>query len=488
MNIDSNLIKDLISQTIKKTYQYFSIGNYIDAEILLEQALKIDYSLEIRQLLTVCKMNLKKYDEAKVICLETVKESNSAEDYNNLGLIEKLQGNCRKALVFYKKAMSINSNKPSILANYASFLYEKKKTKKAHELIDKAIELSPKHEVFKLNKTSMYMALCKYKMASVYLQSIMGEIDKNSYLNVEYFYCMAAQGKYSQAWNHFEARYSSVQPIKKTLERYKKPLLKEKKNFYEEKICIVQEQGAGDNMMFLRFIPEFLKIAPNSYFESGRLFGSYCDKIGINHQETISEDATHIIGLMSLPYLLDVKKASIPLNPFAYEKKSNDKIKIGLCWAGSPLHPMDYQRSTFLRSYDELLKNDKFEIYSFQKDRRPRKYINNDKIYDFSDGFDEYRLTDLSEKLVDVYSTARLMLDMDYMVSVDTFPAHIAATCGIPTMLILSDKPDWRWGFRKKKTEWYPSIEIFRCHKNTKLENIVSQIADKIEKGCQNNF
>jgi len=40
--------------------------------------------------------------------------------------------------------------------------------------------------------------------------------------------------------------------------------------------------------------------------------------------------------------------------------------------------------------------------------------------------------------------------------------AHLAASCGVPTWLLIARPCDWRWQLKGDATPWYPAIRIFR--------------------------
>lgn len=46
--------------------------------------------------------------------------------------------------------------------------------------------------------------------------------------------------------------------------------------------------------------------------------------------------------------------------------------------------------------------------------------------------------------------------------SVDTAVAHLAASLGTPTWLLLAANPDWRWLLARADTPWYPAMRLFR--------------------------
>ncbi len=60
------------------------------------------------------------------------------------------------------------------------------------------------------------------------------------------------------------------------------------------------------------------------------------------------------------------------------------------------------------------------------------------------------------------YDTATAVRSLDLVISADTAVAHLSASCGIPTWVLLPHTPDWRWGLGRETTPWYPAARLFR--------------------------
>jgi hypothetical protein len=62
----------------------------------------------------------------------------------------------------------------------------------------------------------------------------------------------------------------------------------------------------------------------------------------------------------------------------------------------------------------------------------------------------------------DVMQTAALMQQLDLVISVDSFPAHLAGALGVPVWTLLHFDADWRWLEHRDDSPWYPSMRLFR--------------------------
>ena len=74
------------------------------------------------------------------------------------------------------------------------------------------------------------------------------------------------------------------------------------------------------------------------------------------------------------------------------------------------------------------------------------------------------------------YSTI-IVSRLDKVITVDTSLAHISGALGVPTKILISKVPDWRWGLKEKKTEWYKSVELIRQDKNGDWKSIINCLA-----------
>lgn len=473
--------QDLFQQTKSQIIDLLNNNLYYEADILAEQGYKVFNDFHMKKLLGLCKFSIKKYDECKKILYEIVSEHPNGEDFNNLSLAERFTNNINQSYKLGLKAVMINPKNPAFWANLSTTAKILGKHNKSIEFINKALELQPNNTSFYFNKGSYYFHSGHFRNAEKTFKTGLKIKPINENMCVELFYILASQKRYEEAWKFYEFRYNTMKQVSSIYKRSKLPVLLEKKSYYDEKIAIFYEQGNGDNLMFLRFVPEFQKVAPNSYLiNDHELLSGFVNTLNIRQSKQILSDTTHMICIMSLPYHLSIKKILQPLLIQQHKPKPSKKLKVGIVWAGSAYHPMDLQRSAFLSDFEIFLNDDSMEIYSFMKDRRKRKRLGCDQEIDFSENFDNYKIIDLGANLKTVQDTADQLNNIDIVISVDTFAAHIAGSCNVPTFLIVSDLPDWRWGRRSEKSDWYKSVRIFRKNKKCTYKDVIRKIYNTV--------
>jgi hypothetical protein len=169
----------------------------------------------------------------------------------------------------------------------------------------------------------------------------------------------------------------------------------------------------------------------------------------------------------SLPRLFGTSLANIPdgrgyLSPGPHRKAMwRDRlgrllplggIRVGLVWAGNPENSMDWRRSVPLKLLAPLTAIEGMTPVSLQlqapeADRSVMAGIG---------------LLDVSAELTDFQETACVIANLDLVVSVDSAVAHLSASMGVPTWVLVYQPADWRWLIGREDSPWYPSVRLFR--------------------------
>ena len=106
------------------------------------------------------------------------------------------------------------------------------------------------------------------------------------------------------------------------------------------------------------------------------------------------------------------------------------------------------------------------KFYSFNRDFKPGD----------EERMRDYKLENLAPRLTDFAAAARLIGQMDLVITCDTATAHLAGGLGKKTWVLLPFAPDWRWLTRRDDSPWYPTMRLFRQPKPEDWQSVIENV------------
>lgn len=156
------------------------------------------------------------------------------------------------------------------------------------------------------------------------------------------------------------------------------------------------------------------------------------------------------------------------------------QFKIGINWQGAPItdaftgtkieNPQPLQPAML----DSLFAINQLSFYTLTKGSQQTiedLHQQNKNIYALS------AMTD-SGPFMD---PAAIIQNMDLIITVDNFIAHLAGAMGKPVWLLLAKSADCRWFSDRRDSPWYPTMRIFRQEKEGEWESVVTAITTALE-------
>jgi tetratricopeptide (TPR) repeat protein len=257
-------------------------------------------------------------------------------------------------------------------------------------------------------------------------------------------------------------------------------------------LLVMAEQGLGDTLQFVRYVPELLKrnikvslVAPRRLH---KLLRDVCAGVTLLPlEEARSVAANHWCALLDLPYILKIKpenynKPAVYLhsNPDKWrqimlEKAKGARLLIGINWQGNPDPSIDQGRSVPLEMFKPLAEMPDVALFSLQKGHGEEqlascsfrnRIITLDDVDTGDDGF---------------IDTASIMQNLDFVVSSCTSTPHLAGALGVPVKLMLKTPGcDWRWLARPKTSIWYENHTLYRQSKPGDWASVMAEIIDDL--------
>lgn len=245
----------------------------------------------------------------------------------------------------------------------------------------------------------------------------------------------------------------------------------------QNEIVVICEQGYGDHIQFSRYLYALKERVDKVYLASlpplAELFKKNFPFVEVISHKEINPQM-QAIRICDLPYVLNIDFENIPFSQGYLQSEKADikskKLKVGLCWeAGSAGIRTMINRTINIRLLEPLLNLENTQIYSFQ-------------VTDSLNGNERYpQMINLAKDFKSFEDTAKSLLAMDVVVTVDTSVAHLAGALGVKTFLMLPYASDWRWFSDTQTTSWYNSVEIFKQNDAISWENVINKILERLK-------
>ncbi|GEM_PF-6404926 len=424
---------------------------------------------------------------------------------------QEKMGNYKNSISTYQKILNITGSNSSIFYQIGRLYYENKDYQSAEIYLLKAIKTNYLFTEAIYLLASCYRYLENYNQSLTYFKHYL-KIDSqnaNVFYNIAVIYEQLSEWDkslhyldyalsinpnfveahwnkalillrlqiFDKAWKEFEWRKMRKEFLSKKIDL---PELIDFENSQDKSVLVYTEQGLGDSLQFLRFVPnikdKFQKIGVlceenlKSIFQKSQFF----DEIFVTNEQNDFSKYHLKLSLLSLPFLLDVshKVQEIPI--FEQNQRIPGKIiKVGICWRGNSEHLNDKNRSIAIENFLEMLPQEKnFQFYNLQYGELSESEIAN---------LNKIKAINLMQNSPDFENSLQIISSLDLVVSVDTAILHLSGNMGIKTLVPISAKSDWRWGISGKSTIWYNSVELFRQTKLGVWDDVFEKIRNRIK-------
>jgi Tfp pilus assembly protein PilF len=395
-----------------------------------------------------------KIREARAIYEKIVSiEPNNDSAHHMLSFTCVLNGEYELALKHITTAISLYRCCADYYNTAGSILRDMNCLKEAFLILKEGIHCNPNNPETYNNLALVLNDLGKYEEAKQCFETSLALDPNAAFVHFNYALTLLKTGDFMKGWQEYEWRQRLTSPLPRTL-----PQLTDLRN---RSIVLHHEQGFGDTIQFIRYAKLFkqagAKVNVSVPFPLERLIKT-CPYVDSVNGEVMFAD--YVIPMMSSPLIFN-GEVPLPCLQVKYKPKLTG-LNIAICWTSKKQNVKDciFQEGgrilpslaalAYKSAQHRLLNHENFEkistlanLWCVQPDVEIEvPYITKIHTEDFLD-------------------TAEFLTQMDLVISIDTSIAHLAGSLNIPTWLILPKNSEWRWGL-SDKTNWYPSIKIFR--------------------------
>jgi tetratricopeptide (TPR) repeat protein len=412
------------------------------------------------------------------------------EAYNQIGVILCKQEKFPQAAESCKKALEIDADYAEAWNSLAVALNGCEQYAEAMESYQKAIGLDPDYAeaYYNLANCLRNQNQCEESIA-IYEKAIQIKPDyAEAHWNLSH--SLLLTGKLAQAWDEYAWRRNPDLNIISYPHKYDQPYW-DGSSFEGKRLLVHYEQGFGDNIQFIRYLPMVKQRGGTVILEAREpLFKLFKQIEGVDEfvqtdprgnapdvqfdYHTSPLDMPRLFGttLETIPCEIPYLHADPEKTPYWRTRVDNDYFKVGLVWAGSEFHGNDKNRSCRLENFAPLAKIKGVKLYGLQK---------GDAGWQVEDLPEEMEMVGLGTGFDDFADTTGAIENMDLVISVDTSVLHLAGAMGKPVWAIIPFEPEWRWMLDREDSPWYPTMKLFRQKQRADWSELFDRAARELE-------
>lgn len=405
-----------------------------------------------------------------------------AEVHLNLGNWHRRQYAFEAAIEAYREAIEIAPEHAGARNNLANALNSINRREEARQHIDRAIALRPNDPATLTNLAQIQKGEGDIAKAIETFDLALAADPAFRDARFGRSVCSLLLGRFADGWRDYRARESLVaagHPFEM------EPL---PDDLSDKKILIRRDQGLGDELFFLRFLPGLKSRGAIVSYEPDPRLADMLDRAGIC-DELIAPGATptgiaHQIAVCDLPWLLgmadtDTPPPTVALSPApdrteALAQRLNAfgaAPRIALTWRGGVKgHDRGLYKEVPLGEFGAVLKNIDATFVAVQRNPAPGE------IEELSDVLGR-PVHDMTEHNSDLEAMLALMPLFDAYAGVSNTNVHLREACGKPSHVLVPNPPEFRWMATGPASPWFPGTGVYRQATDGSWDDALAQLA-----------
>jgi FkbM family methyltransferase len=385
----------------------------------------------------------------------------------NLGTALLSLGQYDEALAACRQAIALQLHGAAIRSSLGGAMLELGAVPEAMALCREAIALDPTLPAAHFNLSHTYKAMNRLQEAALAARRAIALRPDAAEYHFHLAHILLLQGDLAAGWDEYEWRLKLPDFAWMGSLLGARPLWNGE-DIGDQTILVYTEQGFGDIIQFVRYLPMVVSRAGRVILAAHppmrRLLETIEGIVVVSLQEAPLQDFDVQCPLLSLPRAFATRLDTIPLGvPYLrvdpseqarwHRRMCGGRLRVGIVWAGNPATQRDRFRSPGLHSVMPLFSvtGVDFVVLQMGEGRQDCDAVPLPP-----------HVLDLGGEITDLADTAAIMAGLDLMISSCTGPLHLAGALGVPVWAMIPFAPHFPWLLGRTDTLWYPSMHLYR--------------------------
>jgi len=394
---------------------------------------------------------------------------------NNLAMLYQTKGHTNKAKQYYLKALKLIPDDPEILNNYGYTLYRNYEYSSALDVLHTLLKKAPNFSDAYLNIGLILQATGDLDSAKVYFSKASQDERlalqaKNNIAHLE-----LSRENYAEGWNYYQFRQSTRNKIQ-NINTVKGSLSQ------ANRILLTKDQGIGDELFFLRFLPGLISEGKKvSYYCDRKLFNllstnlDNCEILDSSPSDgtfdlvtTIADLPRYASNISHIPPAIKLHAEQTRIEKINLHLPNNDLPNIAITWQAGVQGDNKLFKRIAPQELGSLLSTIEANIIILQrnpsvKDIRELERGLKRKAFNYS-----Y----VNDSLDNILA---LLAIVDTYIGVSNTNMHLMASLNKAAHVFVPHPPEWRWLHQGESSPWFPDFHLYR-------QNLAGEWGDALEK------
>lgn len=400
--------------------------------------------------------------------------------WSNLGLVLAERGASEEALACLARGIELDPDQADLYVNYGNTLRDLGRDEAASAAFaEVTVRVDPQHGGAWSALGNATLAIGEIERAGTCYRKSLEHSSADPILHFNYALYLLLTGDYENGFKEYE--WGLRADLRQPRRAFHKPLW-QGEPFADETLLVYSEQGLGDTIQFLRFLPDVKARGGRVLFEVHHSLQKLLDGVsGVDQviarrdDGAITEPFDRYVALLSLPTRVGLTLASLASRPPALTLpeaaqeaarrrfEGVDDFKVILTWYGNPGHKNDSRRSIPLSTLAPLVEVPGTRFYALAPGERTTQDIQATGL-------------PITAWSLPLEEAAAVIAAADLVITVDTLHAHLAGVMGQAGWVLLPFMPDWRWLLDRTDSPWYPSLRLFRQEKPGQWPDVIERV------------
>jgi tetratricopeptide (TPR) repeat protein len=428
-------------------------------------------------------LELERWQDAAAALREAIRlKPDFAEAHNNLGLALVRLGRAEEAEACCRQALRLRPDYFPASCNLGIVFREQGHLEQAEARLREALRARPDSFPALHNLGNVLTELGRLDEAVACLRQAISLRPNDAEVRQDLGMALLLKGDWDAAWPEYQWRHKcrAAPPPPPYL-----PVWDGSAPLIGRTILLVDEQGLGDNIQFIRYAP-LVKAQGGEVVMvcQPRLARVFATSAGIDRVATRGSDtvgpADWYVPLLDLSGIFHTTPTTIPnkvpylgtepqlLEAWRRELSGVSGLKIGISWQGNPKAGRDQWRSVPLTHFAPIAEVPGIRLFSLQQNAGAEQ---------LPALATRWGITDLGSSFTDLVDTAAAIMNLDMVITTDTMIAHLSGALGARVWVALGWLGDWRWLQTREDSPWYPTMRLFRQPSHGDWPTVFARIA-----------